>query len=164
MRRSELDPKLLPLVQTLFAAARQVLAIGVTATLPSHEVTVVEDVDSALALGGAFDAGLWRLGSDTAQARAGLTSLRNALVPGAPLFLIADKRAPALDQLRAVLARGPLPRARLETLCEAALLAGLSAPRVHDVSPRWLLVSVELPSKHTSLDAFFEQPRGQPSR
>jgi hypothetical protein len=164
MRRSELDPKLVPLLGALFAGAQQVLAIGVTASLPGQDVSVVEDVDSALSLGGAFEAAVWRLSSDTSPVRTGLTVLRSVLAPGARLLLVADRRAPTLDQLRAVLARAPVPRARLESLCEAALLAGLTAPRVHDLGPRWLLLSTSLPHDRTPLDVFFEQPRGQPSR
>jgi len=167
MRRSELDPKLSELAQRLFESARDVLAVAITGALGDRDVFVVDEPSQALALRRQFGALLYRLPADiTAQRlRAALVSLRPALVDGAVILLAADKRAPALDQLRAVFAREPVPRARLDALCEAVLLSGLVLPRVHDEpASSWLLVSASLPADPCALDVFFSQPPGDPSR
>jgi hypothetical protein len=165
MRRSELDPKIAQLAQTLFADAREVLAIGFDASLSERRVTTIDDPNEVFALGRPFEAALFRLSAaDTASARAALVAVRSVLGAGAPVLLAAEKRAPALDQLRAVFAREPVPRARLEALCEAALLSGLVAPRVHESASGWLLVAAHVPAIATALDGFFAQPAGQLSR
>lgn len=164
MRRSELDPKLAQLAERLFVGAREVLAVGVQATLSEHTVTVADDTAQLRSLPGRYRAALWRLGPDTSAARAGVLALRGALLPGAPLLLLAEKRPAALDQLRAVFSREPVPRASLESLCQALLLSGYAAPRVHDSLPGWLAVSATLPAARTALDVFFEQPAHPPSR
>ncbi|MEY4513461.1 MAG: hypothetical protein RLZZ450_5583 [Pseudomonadota bacterium] len=167
MRRSELDPKLSELAQRLFVGSRDVLAIGITGGLGDRDVFVVDEPAQALALRRQFGALLYRLPADVtaARLRAALVALRPALVDGAVILLAADKRAPALDQLRAVFAREPLPRARLDALCEALLLSGLSAPRQHEEpTSGWLLVSAAVPAEPCALDAFFSQPATDPSR
>lgn len=167
MRRSELDAKLTGLALTLFAGARDVLLVGATASLGEREVVVIDEPTQAGELARRFAALLYRLPADTtvARLRAGLVSLRPSLAAGAVVLLAAEKRAPVLDQLRAVLAREHVPRARLDSLCEAALLSGLVSPRLHEgVANHWLVVSAAVPAQPTQLDAFFAQPIGEPSR
>jgi hypothetical protein len=178
LRRSELDPKLSELAQRLFAAGAgaggtpvgprdALLMIGFTGGLGDRDVFVVDEPTQALALRRKFGALVYRLPADIAagQLRAALVSLRPALADGAVVLLAAEKRAPALDQLRAVFAHKPLPRARLAALCEAVLLSGLVAPRSHDeAAGSWLLVSAATPMYPSPLDAFFTQPAGDPSR
>lgn len=167
MRRSELDPALSELAQRLFASRADVLAIAVTGSLGDRDVFVVDEPAQALTLRRQFGALLYRLPADITapRLRAALVSLRPALVDGAVVLLAADKRAPALDQLRAVFAREPVPRARLDALCEAVLLAGWVMPRVHDEpSSSWLLVSAALPTEPSALDVFFTQPPVDASR
>jgi hypothetical protein len=167
MRRSELDPKLSALAQRLFADARDVLLVGVSASLGEREVVVVDEPGQALVQARRFAALLYRLPADTTvtRLRAGLVALRPALADGAVVLLAAEKRAPALDQLRAVLAREPVPRARLDSLCEAVLLSGLGTPRVYEgVASSWLLLSAAVPVQPSELDAFFAQPARDPSR
>jgi len=173
MRRSELDPKLTELALRLFATAPAVLLVGVAAGLGEREVVVVDEPAELLAgEHGArherrFAGLLYRLPADitVARLRAGLVALRPALADGAVVLLAAEKRAPALDQLRAVLAREPVPRARLDALCEAVLLSGLVMPRVYEgVAASWLLVSAAVPTQPLELDAFFAQPADSTSR
>lgn len=170
MRRSELDPRLVELATRLFVGARDVLAVSLygsraeapnastDAPLRGLHVTRADDTEQLRSFPRRHDAALWRLGADTSVARAGTSAIRKVLLPGAPVLLAVEKRPPALDQLRAVFTREPLPRASLESLCEALLLSGFAAPRVHDVLPGWLLVSARLPATLCALDDFFEQP------
>jgi hypothetical protein len=164
MRQSELAARLSRLAESVFRDARRVLALGVELTLGGRSVTQLEEPAQTLTSAARYDAVLWRLSSDTSQVRAGLAVLRGALSPGAVVLLAAPRRAPAMSQLRSVLAGESSPRARLEPLCDALLLSGLLGPRVHQGLPGWLLVTAELARSVDPLDAFFEQLPGAQSR
>ena len=165
MRRSEREAEVLSVFRGVLAGARGAaaealtgLAVGIGLT-PPERTTVVQELAQACALERRFSSVLWVLSSDMSVVRAGLARLRAfVLLPGGTLLLVARKRAPALQQLRALLDGASAPRARLEPLCNGVLLAGLLSPRVHEGVPGWLLVSAALSPTPDPLDAFFQQP------
>lgn len=172
MRRSERDAALASVFRSVLAGARGAaaeagvsLAIGSRVTPPDC-TSAAPDLSHACALTQRFSGVLWVLPSDPASlrsraatVRAGLVRLRGeVMLPGGTLLLVARERAPALQQLRGLLAGESVQRARLPALCNAVLAAGLLSPRVHGEIPGWLLVSAALSSTREPLDVFFEQP------
>ena len=158
--RTELDARIQELARALFRAAREVLAVGASLELEGCSVLHVDEPSHAVDARRSFDAALWLLaGAAQGSPCWGLSALRPLLRAEAPVLLAAPARAPAWAQLRALLARErALPRPSLEALCDAVLLQGLCAPRVHAEVPGWFLVSATLPQRPSALDAFFEQP------
>ena len=177
MRRSERDAALASVFRRVLAGACGAaaeagigLAIGLGISAPER-ASAVPDLSQACALKRRFSSVLWVLSWDAASLGAheelrastvcaGLSRLRrDVLLPGATLLLVARKRAPALQQLRALLTGASVQRVHLQPLCNGVLSAGLLSPRVHDELPGWLLVSAALSPSPDALDAFFQQPR-----
>jgi hypothetical protein len=165
MRRSERDAvvassfgAVLGKARGAAAQARAGLVVGSGLAAPEG-TTAVPDLAQASLLGRRFSSVLWVLTSDLSALGTGLARVRGALLlPGGTLLLVAPKRAPALHQLRALLAGDSAPRASLTQLCNGLLLGGFLSPRVHDGLPGWLLVSAALAATPDPLDAFFQQP------
>jgi hypothetical protein len=156
MRQSEREARLSELANKLFGPAREVLNLGTG--------TAVGEPTSSWTPARRYQAASWRASSDTRRVREGLTILRAALVPGAPVLLVAPRRAPVIEQLRCALRGEQAPRASLEPLCDALLLAGFCSPRVHDAVPDHVVLSAALAAQSDPLDAFFEQPTAASSR
>jgi hypothetical protein len=165
MRRSERDAELARVFRGVLAsacgaAAQAHAGLLIGPGLPPIEGTqAVQDLAQACALGRRFSSVLWLLSSDTNVVRPGLTRVcSELLLPGGTLLLVAPTRAPALQQVRALLAGSSAPRAHLAPLCNGVLLAGLLSPRVHHEVAGRLLVSAALSPTPDRLDAFFQQP------
>ncbi|MDB4989660.1 MAG: hypothetical protein JWN04_4838 [Myxococcaceae bacterium] len=156
MRQSEREARIQGLASKLFGVAGEVLTVGTGSAAGQPALGWRAERR--------YQAALWRLSSDTASLRLGLAIVRSALLPGAAVLLVAPKRASLVAQLKAIFGGERAPRARLEPLCDALLLSGFLAPRVHDLVPGWLLVSAVLAPASDPLDAFFEQPSPPPSR
>lgn len=164
MRRSELPAELTRLAEALLRDAPRVLVVGTPLRLSGAREVVHVAAPSALSEaehGAAYDGALWTVEGDV-YAQLGL--LRRRLVCAAPILLLARKRPTTTALLRGLLSREPVPRTRLEPMCDALLLRGFVAPRVHAVHASWWVVSAQVPAYRDALDPFFEQPGPIPNR
>lgn len=124
------------------------------ASLGTGVAASVASVEDAVRAGTSFDGVLWRVDRPLVE---GAALLRSALAPGAKLFFVVELVPSAWGVLTELLGKPKRLRFTRDSVCEAAVVAGLVAPRVWVDTPKLIGLSAQLPVNLEPLDQVFSQ-------